>query len=67
MECHNSILEQVKRRKISVEDKINMEDLNNILQKLKRLWIYIELALKDASKDLKRDREIVMTALNQNW
>ena len=48
----NTILEQVKIRKISVEDKINMEERNNILELLKRPWSWKGWALKDASEDV---------------
>ena len=40
IETHNNILEQVKICKISVEDNINMEELNIILDKLYKPWIH---------------------------
>ena len=36
MEELNNIIEKLNIRKISVEDKINMEERNNILELLKR-------------------------------
>ena len=66
MEESNKILEEVNIRNISVEDEINTEDRNNILDKLNRLWSRDGWALKDASEDMKRDRDIVMTAVKQN-
>ena len=48
MEEPNNILEQVNIRNISVEDKINTEERNNILEKLKRLWDRDGWELKDA-------------------
>ena len=66
MEERNNILEQVNIRNISVEDKINMEEHNNILELLKRPWSWNGWILNDASDDQKRDRKIVMAAVNQN-
>ena len=66
MEERNNILEQVNIRNISVEDKINMEERNNILELLKRPWSWNGWILNDASDDQKRDRKIVMAAVNQN-
>ena len=60
------MFEQVKRRKISVEDNINMQERNNILELLKEPRSWNGWELKDASDDLKRDREIVMAAVKQN-
>ena len=63
MEERNNILEQVNIRKISVEYKINMEERNNILEKLNRPRSRDGWALKDASENLKRYREIVMAVV----
>ena len=65
MEDRNTILEQVNIHKISVENVINMEDRSNILELLNRPWSWNGWALKDTSEDLKRDSEIVMTAVKQ--
>ena len=67
MEERNKILEQVNMRKISVEDKINTEERNNILEKLERPVILNGWDLEFASEDLKRDREIVMAAVKQDF
>ena len=66
IETRNNILEQVKICKIIVEDKIKMEESNIILDELYTPWIHNGWALKDASEDLKIDREIVRAAVKQN-
>ena len=66
MDERNNIIEQVDIRKISVENNINMEECNNIIELLKRPWNWDGWALKDASEDMKGDREIVMAAVKQN-
>ena len=38
MEERNNMFEQVKRRNISVEDKINTKERNNMFEKLNRPW-----------------------------
>ena len=63
MEEPNNMFEQVKRRKVSVEDKINTKERNNILEKLNRPWNWNGWKLQDASEYLKRDSEIVMAAV----
>ena len=59
------MFEQVKRRKVSVEDKINTKERNNILEKLNRPWNWNGWELQDASQDLKRYSEIVVAAVKQ--
>ena len=66
MEERNNILEQVKRRNISVEDKIITEKHKNILEKLNGTWCWNGRVLEDASEDLRRDREIVMAAVKHH-
>ena len=66
MEERNNTLEQVNIHKISVEDEINMEERNNILEKLNRPWSLYGWHLKYASEDVKRDRYIVMAAVNHD-
>ena len=56
MEERNNTLKQVKRRK----------ERNNILELLNRPWSWNGWILNDASDDQKRDRKIVMAAVNQN-
>ena len=65
-EERNNIPEQVKIRKIGVEDNIDKEEHDNILELLKRPWSRDGWRLKDASKNIKGDREIVMAAVRQN-
>ena len=65
-EERNNIPEQVKIRKIGVEDKIDKEERDNILELLKRPWSWYGWRLKDASKNIKGDGEIVMAAVRQN-
>ena len=55
MEDHNNTLKQAKRRK----------ERNNILELLNRPWSLNGWILNDASDDQKRDKEIVMAAVNQ--
>ena len=59
------MFEQVKRRKVSVEDKINTKERNNILEKLNRPCNWNGWELQDASEDLQRDSEIVMASVKQ--
>ena len=66
MEEHNNTIEKVNRRKIIVEDKINMEECNNILEKFNRPWTRNGWSLQIASENLKRDSEIVIAAVKQN-
>ena len=62
-EERNNIPEQVKIRKTGVEDKIDKEERDKILDLLKRPWSRNGWRLKDASKNIKRDREIVMATV----
>ena len=65
MEELNNIIRKLNIRKISVGDNINMEERNSILETLNRPWSQDEWNLDFASKDLKRDRDIVMAAVKQ--
>ena len=47
-EGSNNIPEQVKMRKISVEEKVNTDERDNILEQLKTPWSGYGWRLKDA-------------------
>ena len=78
-EEHNDIPEQVKIRKMIVEDNIDTEERDNILELLKTPCSgdgsriedvmaavrHNESELKFASEDLSGDRDIVMVAVKQ--
>ena len=63
-EC-NSILEQVKIRKIGVEEKIDKDERDNILEILNTPWSGDGWRLEDASENHKIDREVVMAAIKK--
>ena len=63
-ECNN-IHEQVKGRKIGVEEKVDTDKRDNILELLKKPWVQNGWRLENASENHKRDREIVISAINQ--
>ena len=56
MEELNNNLEKVKRHKINIEDKINMEESTYLLEKLKTTWGKNGWSLRDASYNLHRYR-----------
>ena len=64
-EEHNDIPEQVKIRKMFVEDNIDTEERDNILELLKTPWSGDGSRHEDASDNHKRDREIVISAVKQ--